>query len=84
MILTGEAAKYAEGFEALDQKIRPESYKSPEMTERDQIHLFQIMMMFERDEGFKNFMKACLILYSEKVAEGNGALIEMLLKMRRL
>ena len=84
MILTGKAAEYAEGFEVLDQEALKKGFEIPEMTEGDQIHLFQIMMMFERDKNFKNFMKGCLELYTEKIVEGKVALLKMLIKMKEL
>jgi hypothetical protein len=86
MILTGEAIKYAEGFEALDKEIRQEfpNYESLKLTEDEQINLFQITMMFERDEAFKRFMSACLCLYTQKVLEGEEAFSELINKIKEL
>ena len=45
MIMTGEAAKFAEDFEDLDEAIQKEGFELLELDESAQIDLFQIMAM---------------------------------------
>lgn len=85
MILTGKAAEYAEKFEKFDKEIlasHPDAIE--ELTEDEQIDLFNIIMMFERDRNFQHFMRGCLALYSTSVVEGNKGINKLMTKMQEV
>lgn len=63
MILTGRAAKHAEEFELVDEEMIKRGFVFPEIGEDEQIDLFDITMMFERDLQFRNYMRGILVLY---------------------
>lgn len=85
MILTGKAAKYAEEFEKFDRQVREDfQVDSPQLTEDKQIDLFNIIMMFERDENFQNFMQGCLALYSASVIGGSKGINKLMTKMQEV
>jgi len=82
MILTGKAAEYAESFEEFDRKVMETcQINLSELTEDEQISLFNITMMFERDEAFRNYIIGCFSLYAGSISVNKERLIKLLVLM---
>ena len=77
MILTGKAAEAAEEFES-----RFSDLKVHELSEDEQIDLFKITVMFERDKTFKLFMIACSRFFSEAfIQRREGDIARLIVEM---
>lgn len=85
MILTGRAVEHAERFEEIDKIVLaacPDMIE--ELTEDEQIDLFNIIMMFERDKNFQNFMQGCLSLYIIGATKGEESIKKLMAKMQEV
>lgn len=67
MILTGEAAKFAEEFEELSEKCGSEDQ---ELDEQDQVILFFATQMYKKDKFFRGFMKFFVRVFSKVMVTG--------------
>lgn len=67
MILTGEAAKFAEYFEELSEECGREDQ---ELNEQDQVILFFVTQMYKKDEFFRGFVKFFVRVFSQVVVTG--------------
>ena len=82
MILTGKAAEFAERFEEFEKLLPNDSRQElEELSEDEQIHIFQITMMFEIDRTFRLFIIACLMFYRDSILGDRSNIAKLIIKM---
>ena len=69
MILTGGAVEYAEGFEKLKTLMKekyPGLWQDTELSEEEQIDLYQITQMYHMDKVFRKAVRGFTLIFAIK------------------